>query len=164
LTLVGGGADEPGLRTLVGELRLEGVTFAGRVNPDEIARFYAEHDIYVQSPNIDNMPTSIIEAYASGLPVVSTEAGGIPAILTPGRHGLLAPLNDYKALAALVLQLLDDPPLAARLTRTALERCDPCTWPAVRELWLRTYRDAAAGHEPRPVENPDALQRTRDVA
>ena len=95
LTLVGGGAEEARLRALVRELRLNGVTFTGQVGPDDIAALYDDHDIYLQSPDIDNMPTSVIEAFACGLPVVSTEAGGVPAILTHREHGLLAPLGDY---------------------------------------------------------------------
>src|SRR5207245_4771014 len=99
------------------------VAFAGRVNPDAIADFYATHDIYIQSPNIDNMPSSVLEAYASGLPVVSTEAGGVPAILTHGVHGLLAPLNDHNMLASHVLALLDDRALARRVTLAAHDAC-----------------------------------------
>jgi glycosyltransferase involved in cell wall biosynthesis len=137
LTLVGGGAEEASLRALVARLGLRHVVFAGRVSPDEIARHYANHDIYLQSPNIDNMPTSVIEAYASGLPVVSTEAGGVPAILTHEVHGLLA---DHATLAAHVLRLLDDPALARRLARAAYATCQACTWPSVREQWLRIYR------------------------
>src|SRR5439155_6165371 len=116
------------LRALVNDLGLEPVTFAGRVKPDEIARYYAENDIYLQSPDIDNMPTSVIEAFASGLPVVSTEAGGIPAILTHGRHGLLVPLADYARLAAHVLRLLDDPGYASQLARAAYESCQAYAW------------------------------------
>jgi L-malate glycosyltransferase len=140
LTLVGGGAEEARLRALVAELRLRHVRFAGRVSPDAMATCYAENDIYIQSPNIDNMPTSVIEAYASGLPVVSTEAGGVPAILTHGEHGLLAPLDDHETLAAHVLRLLDDPADARRLARTAYDACRACTWPAVRDQWLSAYR------------------------
>jgi L-malate glycosyltransferase len=140
LTLVGGGPEEAALRSLVRDLGLQRVTFAGRVRPDEIARHYAEHDIYVQTPNIDNMPTSVIEAFASGLPVVSTEAGGIPAILTHGEHGLLAPPHDHYTIAAHVLRLLDDQALASRLARAALATCERCTWPAVRSQWLGAYQ------------------------
>ena len=136
LTLVGGGPQEQQLRALVDQLGLRQVTFAGRVRPDEIARYYADNDIYIQSPNIDNMPTSVIEAFASGLPVVSTEAGGVPAILTHQRHGLLAPLGDFEALAAHVLRLLADPERARELARAAYATCHACTWLKVREQWL----------------------------
>jgi L-malate glycosyltransferase len=154
LTLVGGGPQEHRLRELVDQLRLRNVTFAGRVKPDEIARCYADNDIYLQSPNIDNMPTSVIEAFASGLPVVSTEAGGVPAILTHERHGLLAPLGDYELLAAHVLRLLDNPGWARALARAAIDTCRACTWPAVREQWLDAYRTALARSARRPAAAP----------
>jgi L-malate glycosyltransferase len=144
LTLVGGGPEERALQSLVRELALRHVTFAGKVAPDDIAAFYGDADIYIQSPNIDNMPTSVLEAFASGLPVVSTEAGGIPAVITPGRNGLLAPLDDHRALADAVLRLIDEPDLARSLTRCAFESCGQRTWSAVREQWLRVYRDVTA--------------------
>ena len=159
LTLVGGGAEEPSLRALVEELGLKHVTFAGRVRPDEIAAFYHDHDIYLQSPNIDNMPTSVIEAYACGLPVVSTDAGGVPAILTHGVHGLLAPVGDHERLGAHVLQLLDRPDVAAALTRAAAATCQACTWSAVRSQWLGAYSSVlpARGREQRsPFERSAA--------
>jgi glycosyltransferase involved in cell wall biosynthesis len=144
LTLVGAGAQDAALRALAAQLRLRNVNFAGRVAPELIPQFYATHDIYIQSPNIDNMPTSVIEAFAAGLPVVSTEAGGVPAILEHGRHGLLAPLGDYEQLAAHVVRLLDNPEFARQLARAAYSTTRRCTWPAVRALWLDAYRVAAA--------------------
>ena len=90
------------------------------------------------------MPLSVLEAYASGLPVVSTEAGGVPAILTHGIHGLLAPLNDHHMLASHVLGLLNDPSLVRRLTLAAHSTCASYAWSAVREQWLRVYRSALA--------------------
>jgi glycosyltransferase involved in cell wall biosynthesis len=141
LTLVGGGTEEESLRSLAAALGLRNVTFAGRVAPTEIADFYASHDIYLQSPDIDNMPTSILEAYASGLPVVSTDAGGITAILSHGTHGLLAPLNDDDGLARHVMSLLRSPAMVELMTTNALATCDAYAWSAVREQWLRVYRD-----------------------
>jgi glycosyltransferase involved in cell wall biosynthesis len=116
------------------------VEFAGRVKPGEIAAYYAANDIYIQSPNVDNMPTSVLEAFASGLPVVSTEAGGVPAIVTHGEHGLLARLADYETLGHHVLRLLENPNEARRLARNAYATAHACTWSAVREQWLDAYR------------------------
>lgn len=139
LTLVGGGAHEPALRALVAQLGLRHVTFAGLVPPDAIAAFYADSDIYVQTPNIDNMPTSVLEAFASGLPVVSTEAGGVPAIVTHGVTGLLAPVADYETVGHHVLRLLDQPDYARAMARAAYATCRSRTWPEVRGQWLRAY-------------------------
>jgi len=146
LTLVGAGAQEAALRRLASELKLRHVEFVGRVPPDRIARYYADNDVYVQTPNIDNMPLSVTEAFASGLPVVSTEAGGVPAILTHGVHGLLAPVDDHRAIADHILTLLDQPDDARRLAAAAFETCAACTWASVRQRWLRAYRRVAAAH------------------
>jgi glycosyltransferase involved in cell wall biosynthesis len=153
LTLVGGGSEEPDLRGLVRELGVTGVRFTGRMAPHEIWRAYADADIYLQTSNIDNMPTSILEAYASGLPVVATAAGGVPAILTDGEHGLLTPLDDPRAAADAVLRLLDDAALATGLITHARARVEACAWPAVRDLWLDAYRAvlASRAHAHNPV-------------
>jgi L-malate glycosyltransferase len=150
LTLVGGGSLDQKLRSLVSGLALRHVVFAGPVPPQEIAAYYAAHDLYVQSPDIDNMPTSILEAFASGLPVVSTDAGGVPAILTDGIHGLLAPCDDHRALADRIVRLLEHPVLARSLSRNALATCEAYTWPRVREQWLSHYRGVLGV----PAESP----------
>jgi L-malate glycosyltransferase len=156
LLLVGSGSEEPRLRALARSLRVEGVTFAGRMPPDEIWRAYDDADIYVQTSNIDNMPGSVLEAYASGLPVVATAAGGVPAILTDGEHGLLAPIDDHRAVAEAVLRLLGDAALAGRVSAAARDRAQTCTWSAVRSAWIDAYRSVVRGRvaAPAPVTVP----------
>lgn len=144
LTLVGAGSQEPAIRRLAAELELANVTFTGRVPPDEIWRYYAEADIYLQTPDIDNMPTSVLEAYASGCPVVSTEAGGVPAIVTDGDNGLLVPCNDHQAAAGAMLRLLDDEALARRVADAAFDGCTRYQWSAVRRQWVELYRGLVA--------------------
>jgi glycosyltransferase involved in cell wall biosynthesis len=151
LTLVGGGPLEKQLRALAAELQLGHVEFAGRVPPDKIADYYADHDIYVQSPNIDNMPTSILEAYASGLPVVSTEAGGVPAILTDGEHGFLTPLDDDVAIAERLLTLLEQPGVAREVAQNAYAMCQAFSWQQVREQWLSHYQQVWRTYERQPT-------------
>jgi L-malate glycosyltransferase len=140
LTLVGSGSQEAALRTLVHEQKLRHVTFAGRVPPEEIARCYAGADIYVQTPDIDNMPSSILEAYASGLPVVSTGVGGVPAILTDGVTGLLAPAGDDEQIADRILRLLQDHRLAAAVALAGYDFTADLGWEAVRDQWIDLYR------------------------
>ena len=140
LTLVGGGSQDVAVRRLAEKLRLEHVTFAGRVRPEDIWHYYAEADIYLQTPDIDNMPASVLEAFASGCPVVTTDAGGVPAILTDGVHGLLVPRDDARAAAGAMLRLLDDPELSRRLADAALASCSRYQWSSVRAQWVALYR------------------------
>jgi glycosyltransferase involved in cell wall biosynthesis len=140
LTLVGAGSEDSQLRGLAAKLGLRNVTFVGQVPPAEIWRVYADADIYLQTPNIDNMPSSVLEAFASGLPVVSTDAGGVPAIVTNGANGLLAPVGDHESVARQILRLLDDQALVDRLTEAALASCAAYKWEVVRGQWLSLYR------------------------
>lgn len=148
LTLVGAGSEELALRRLASELRLTGVTFAGKVPQDQIARFYAEADVYVQTPEIDNMPSSILEAWASGLPVISTGAGGVPAMATNGRDALITPLGSHDAVAAAIERVLEDQALASRLIEAGRRNTEALTWTRLRECWLEAYRGLAARRTP----------------
>jgi glycosyltransferase involved in cell wall biosynthesis len=142
LTLVGAGSQEEALRRIVHERGLRNVGFVGAVPPAAISRYYAQADIYVQTPDIDNMPTSVLEAFASGCAVVSTRAGGVPAILTDRVHGLLTACGDHAAVAEKVIHLLENPDVAARLTAAARESCERYRWDVVRAQWISLYRGA----------------------
>jgi glycosyltransferase involved in cell wall biosynthesis len=144
LTLVGAGTEDERLRQIVGALGLRNVRFAGRVPPEEIWRYYADADIYLQTPNIDNMPASVLEAFASGCAVVSTNAGGVPAILADGVQGLLVGCGDHETAAARIIELLANPALAARLTTAARESCARYQWTTVRSHWIALYRSLVA--------------------
>jgi glycosyltransferase involved in cell wall biosynthesis len=141
LRLVGGGSQASSLRQLVADLGLRNVHFVGPVAPAEIWRHYAAADIYIQTPDVDNMPGSVLEAYASGLPVVSTDVGGVPAILTHETHGLLAPADDANAVATQVLRLLSDPVMAERLALAAYASTENLAWEKVRGQWKAAYRE-----------------------
>jgi glycosyltransferase involved in cell wall biosynthesis len=140
LTLVGTGSQERALKTLAAELGLRGVRFIGRVVPQEIPSYCAIADVYVQTPAADNMPLSVLEAFASGLPVVSTAVGGVPAVLTDRVHGLLAPANDAQAIASRIIELIERPDYATELAKAAYDECAQYDWQSVRESWLDLYR------------------------
>ena len=154
LTLVGSGSQEAALRAEAAALQLRNVTFAGRVPPSEVARYYADADIYVQAPSIDNMPLSVLEAFASGLPVVSTNVGGVPSILRHGVDGLLVPDNADEEMARRALDLLGDPALARGLADSARCTLSAYQWPVVREGWLRAYRRVSDRHREQLTARP----------
>jgi L-malate glycosyltransferase len=140
LDLVGGGPLEGDVRKLVADLNLAGVNFTGVASRQEIGKHYDQADIFINASWLDNMPLSIIEAFAAGTPVVTTSPECMPYLVKHERTGLLSPVGDEKALAANVIRLLRDPALAARLAKNAHEESQNYTWEAVREQWLNTYR------------------------
>jgi glycosyltransferase involved in cell wall biosynthesis len=140
LTLAGFGSQDAALRRLASDLGLRHVTFTGRVQPDAMPAVYASGDLYVQTPRIDNMPMSVLEAFASGTPVVSTDVGGVPAMLTDRVHGRLAPDDDHQAVAVSIVELLEHPDHALELARHARSACDAYTWDVTRAQWLSAYR------------------------
>ena len=143
LTLVGSGSQRQALETLAVSLGLQGVNFVGSVVPQEIPAYCAIADIYVQTPTTDNMPLSVLEAFASGLPVVSTAVGGVPAVLADRVHGLLAPDNDATAIAARIIELMEQPDFGQQLAAAAHDACAEYDWQRVRGSWLDVYRRLA---------------------
>jgi L-malate glycosyltransferase len=139
LDLVGGGALEPEIRQLVSDLKLSGVNFCGVVSRDEIGGAYDRADIFINASRLDNMPVSVLEAFASGTPVISTAPEGMRYLVDHGRTGLLSEVGDPAALAQNVIQVLRDPQLAARLSSNAVAELRRYRWEAVREQWLDLY-------------------------
>ena len=157
LTVAGDGSQRAELEELARELGLRQAKFIGRVEPARMHELYDAADIYLNSSDIDNMPGSIIESFAAGLPVVTTDAGGIPYIVSDGETGLLVRRNDHEALAGAAIRLLEDEALAVKITRAAHAECGKYNWAAVRDEWLKLYRGlrparAAAG-ESAPIRH-----------
>ena len=139
LTIAHDGPCRGELEQLTRELHLQKVVFVGKVPQDQIVRLYDDADIYLTSPNIDNMPLSVLESFASGLPVVATKAGGIPYIVTNGQTGLLVECGDYEEMAAQAMALLKDQQLADLLVENARLQCRKYSWELIRAQWLELY-------------------------
>jgi L-malate glycosyltransferase len=150
LCLAGEGPEENALRRLIAELNLTGVEMLGRVTRDNIGRCYDRADIFINAPRIDNMPVSILEAFASGLPVVTGDAGGIPYIVRHEETGLVSKTEDWRQLAANVIRLLQDSTLASRIAQNAYQQSSAYHWNTIRQQWLRLYRDLNHPAEPTP--------------
>jgi glycosyltransferase involved in cell wall biosynthesis len=144
LVVAGDGSVRDRLHSEARDLALENVTFCGPVAPDRMPSLYDETDVYLNAPEIDNMPISLLEAATCGLPIVTSDAGGIPYMVRNEVTALVVPSKDDQALAAAALRLFDEPGLASRLSAAGrAEVMQRYVWPEVEKNWLETYRLAA---------------------
>jgi glycosyltransferase involved in cell wall biosynthesis len=115
LTIVGDGSEREKLETIANETGAD-VRFEGFVDPDEVAEYYKATEIFVL-PSIEGegMPNAVLEAMAWGLPVITTESGGLPTIIEHGQTGYLVPMRDPDALADAIETLHSDPKKRAEI-------------------------------------------------
>ena len=140
LVVAGNGSLRASLEAQSESLGLANVTFTGPVAPAAMPALYAAADVYVNASLIDNMPLSLLEAYGSGLPVVTSDAGGIPWIAEHGRTALVVPAGDVDALANAMLDCVRHSDSAQVRARCALDFvAQRFIWSAVRDKWLRAY-------------------------
>src|SRR5688572_17073050 len=117
LWVAGTGSEDARLRRLAEELAPGSVRFVGRVEPGGMPALYDACDVFVNASVIDNQPLSVLEAFAAGLPVVSTPTGDIASMVKNGETGLLVGPEDPAALADAVESLLGDHTRARALAR-----------------------------------------------
>jgi glycosyltransferase involved in cell wall biosynthesis len=140
LVIAHGGPLRPKLEALALWLGLRNTRFSGPVSPLEMAALYDDADIYLMSPSADNMPLSLLECFAAGLPIVASNAGGVSNIIEDQHTGLLFAPNDHEAMAACAVRLLEDSGLAARLAKNARAECRKYSGRRIVPQWIAQYR------------------------
>ena len=142
LTIAGDGSQSSALKQLTEELQLRNTKFIGQVAPSGIDDLYDATDIFLNGSEIDNQPLSILEAFSCGLPVVTTDAGGIPDIVEDGRTGMVVPRGNYAEMANRAIKLLNDPSLTRQIVEQARQECVKYSWEAVRDSWMNVYHNS----------------------
>ena len=143
LTVAGSGPEAGRLQALVLALGMnDAVRFTGTLDRDAMAALYATADVSLNPSLTDNSPNSVLESMASGVPVVSTDVGGVPFILEHGRTGLLVPPGDAQAMAAALYRLLTDEALWQSLATASQAEVQRYAWPQVAARLLGVYRRA----------------------
>jgi L-malate glycosyltransferase len=136
LTMAGKeGEDSDYCRSLVQKLSLSNVHFFGLVPKAEIPELADKHDIYLHTNRVDNMPITVIEMWACGLPIVGTRVGGMPYLIRNTEDGILVESENYQAMADACFELLSNRDLAATLSRNGRARATEFTWDRVKPLW-----------------------------
>lgn len=131
-----------GCKRLAAELSLEQqIRFTGKLSKADWIALAADYDLFVSTTRFDNTPISVIEAMALGLPIVSTNVGGVPFLLEHNETGLLSPDSDIPAMVENIQTLLSSPHLAERLSRNARQKAETFDWKVVEVQWLELLSD-----------------------
>jgi len=144
--IVGDGPLEAALRQRATALGVgAAITFAGFVDHASLPRWYRAADVFVLSSDFDNSPNVVLEAMASGLPVVATDVGGVADFVETPSGGVLVSKGDASGLGGAILGLLNDD--LKRRTAGSFNRLRATTkfsWRTSAEQLLATYRNAMA--------------------
>ncbi|WP_066219197.1 glycosyltransferase family 4 protein [Formosa haliotis] len=112
------------------------VTFTGKLTKQKWTTLAQDYNVFINTTNFDNMPVSVIEAMALGLPVISTNVGGMPFLIDHEQDGLLVPPNDADAFVEAINRLKDQPELVVKLTKQARAKVETYDWEVVKAKWI----------------------------
>lgn len=157
LTIAGSGPMRDELERLARDLEIaDRVSFPGRLDRDEMSALFRDADLLLNPSRADNQPVALLEAMASGVPIVAAAVGGVPYMLENGRTALLVPVEDPPALADAALTLLIDSERASALALAAQAELKCHDWSEVRRVLFNEYEQALRLKlGPLPASAPD---------
>jgi glycosyltransferase involved in cell wall biosynthesis len=112
------------------------VNFTGKLSKEEWIELSKQYNIFINTTHFDNTPVSLIEAMALGIPIVSTNVGGIPFLVQHQHNALLVDDNDIVDMAFQINRLLLDAKLAHTLVQNAKETVKDFDWEIVKHQWI----------------------------
>lgn len=139
LVITGRGSTRGRLEDLIEALRVYGVSFVDDA-PSETA---GSCDVYLNSSSIDECPPGLVRAMAGGLPVVTTDADGLLHMVRDRVTALVAAVNDHGGLADRIIELVENPELAGKLSERGAEEARKYAWTRVRQDWVNLFRGLA---------------------
>jgi glycosyltransferase involved in cell wall biosynthesis len=126
------------MQTIIDSYGLE-VQLPGKLSKEEWIARAKDYDIFINTTTIDNMPVSVMEAMALGLPVVSTNVGGIPFLIEHGKTGQLVESNNPQAMVAAIKIYLNDFNYANQMAVNANNHIQNFDWRVVKHQWIQLF-------------------------
>lgn len=148
LVLAGGqGEAEKELRAQAKALGLEDkITFTGYVPHDQFLHYYQMADAFLLPSLNEGMSNNMLEAMASGLPIVMTATGGAAELIQDGESGFVIRKKDSADTAAKLERLIQNPELARQMGRKSRERAEAMSWTKVAQAYVSMYQAMRADH------------------
>lgn len=112
------------------------IKFTGRLSKQEWHNLSMEYDVFINTTKFDNTPVSVIEAMALGLPVITTNVGGIPYLLEDRKDAILINPGDYEAMAEGIDEIVSNSEFGKSLAITARAKVEGFDWEIVKQQWF----------------------------
>jgi glycosyltransferase involved in cell wall biosynthesis len=147
LCMVGAAKDEShdDVKDLIQKYNLEAnVRLTGILPKEDWIKLSMQFDIFINTTTIDNMPISVIEGMALGLPVVSTNVGGLPYLIKDKEEGVLVTSGNANEMSEAIFFLIEHPDQALALARNARKKVEAFDWNVVEEKWVGMIKEIAA--------------------
>ncbi len=142
LKIMGEGNQKENLENLVKKLELENnVKFLGRIPREKTAAYYQEASVFILPSFNEGMSNALLEALASGLPVIVTDVGGTRELITEGKNGFIVPLRDADAIASALKKLLKNPELREKIGAQNRQTAEKISWRKVSEEYIQIYKN-----------------------
>lgn len=113
------------------------VTFPGLLQKKEWIELSKDYNIFINTTNFDNMPVSVMEAMALGMPVISTNVGGLPFLIDNEENGVLVPANNAVAFVDAITELCNNPEKVKNLTQNARTKMEGFDWEKIKHCWIK---------------------------
>jgi glycosyltransferase involved in cell wall biosynthesis len=142
LVIAGSGREEDNLSRQIRGLNITNSVFmVGKLPKEKVAQLMAAADVFVLPSKMESFGLTLLEASAAGLPVVCSNAGGIPEVFQDGFDALLYPPGDDDAMAKAIIRLIQDRELAKKISANAVQTASKFTWARTAEQTLQIYKE-----------------------
>jgi len=116
------------------------VNFTGRLTKEEWISLSKKHNIFINTSNFDNMPVSVMEAMALGLPIVTTNVGGIPFLLKDQENAILVQSSDYVAMSNGIKKIFLNQDFRNLLIENSRKKAETFDWEVVKKQWFQILK------------------------
>ncbi len=136
--IVGGGQTQPKLKQIVNEKNLDNIIeLTGRIDAEDMPKIYRQNDIFISASKLEGMSNAMLEAMASGLPIIATRCEGTEELIL--ENGLVIENANAEEIAKAIKKLIDDRQLRNQMSIVARKQAENFTWGRIAEQYLNIY-------------------------
>ncbi len=139
LKIIGGGSKYNELLGFSKSLNISNIEFKRKISNEDIQKEILKSNIFVTVPSFDNQPMSILEAFATGIPVISSNVGGIPYMINNEENGFLVDINKPGQIAEKVFKIMDNKNLVDKVIENGKKEVSNYQWDSIKSILFKLY-------------------------